>query len=82
MVEVKRYMRTDEVADRFGVHAQTLKNWWLTGRTCLVAWHPDHRICGKGLRFTVESVEEFERQGKVTPSGWDEPILGFPRHPQ
>ena len=72
MAEGKRYMRADEVAERFGVHVRTLKNWWLAGNTCLVAWHPDHRIGGKGLRFTTESVEAFERQGKVTPENWEE----------
>ena len=72
MVAKKRYQTIEEVAAVFGVHTRTIKNWWLSGKTCLVAWHPDHRIGGKGLRFTSESVDEFERQGKITPGTWED----------
>ena len=62
---VKRYMRIDEVAGRFNVSTRTVRRWWLSGRTCLDAWHPEHRIGSKGLRFTIESVDKFEVNGQI-----------------
>ena len=75
MTAKKRYMRIDEVAIRFDVTARTVRRWWLSGKTCLVAWHPDHRIGSKGLRFTVESVDEFERSGTIQPDDYDEATI-------
>ena len=68
---MKRYMRVDEVAAMFGVHVDTVKRWWKSGNTCLVAWHPTHKI-GRGLLFTVESVKSFETSGRVDPLNWNE----------
>lgn len=71
----KRYMRLDEVAERFGVTSRTVRRWWLSGKTCLKAWHPDHRIGSKGLRFTIESVEEFENGGMILPADFEEAAI-------
>lgn len=65
-------MRIDEVAERFSVHPRTVRNWWLSGKTCLQAWHPDHRLCSKGLRFSIQSVDEFEKRGLVSPGEWED----------
>lgn len=67
----KRYMRIDEVAEMFGVHVRTVKRWWESGKTCLVAWHPTHRIC-RGLLFSAESVRQFEATGQIFPENWIE----------
>lgn len=72
MAGMKRYMRIDEVAERFGVKARTVRRWWESGKTCLQAWHPDHRIGSKGLRFTTESVEAFETNGMMNPEEFTE----------
>lgn len=71
MSVTKRYLRIDEVAVMFGVHVRTVKRWWESGKTCLVAWHPSHRIC-RGLLFSVESVRQFEASGQVSPENWIE----------
>ena len=65
----KRYMRIDELAAMFGVTPRTIQNWWKSGETCLVAWHPSHRLC-RGLLFTSESVKQFEESGRVDPENW------------
>jgi hypothetical protein len=72
MAEMKRYLRIDEVAVRFGVQPRTVRRWWLSGKTCLRAWHPDHRIGSKGLRFIAESVDEFESDGMMLPENYKE----------
>jgi hypothetical protein len=69
---VKRYMRIDEVAGRFDVSTRTVRRWFLSGKTCLEAWHPAQRIGSKGLRFTVASVEEFEKRGLFSPLEWED----------
>ena len=63
----KRYMTVNEVAERFGVDPETVRNWWKSNLSCLQGWQPHHTIGKRGLRFTVESVEEFERTGMVGP---------------
>lgn len=72
MAEAKRYLRPDEVAKRFEVTVRTLMNWWKTGETCLEAWHPNHKIGGRGLLFTTESVILYEQTNKIDPSDWEE----------
>lgn len=72
MAAKKRYMRIDEVAERFRVHPRTIKRWWQSGKTCLKAWRPVHLIGSRGLFFTSESVDELERQGIVAPDKWEE----------
>ena len=74
MAGVKRYMRIDEVAVRFDVHVRTVRRWWLSGKTCLKAWHPDHRIGARGLRFTTESVDAFEAGGALLPEEYEDGI--------
>lgn len=69
MIISARYMRVDSVAKIFGVHPRTVKNWWKSGKTCLIAWHPTHKI-GNGLLFTVESVKQFEELGQVDELLW------------
>lgn len=68
----KRYMRIDEVADRFGVSSRTIRRWWLSGNTCLKAWCPDHRLGNKGLRFLADSVDAFEKGGILLPEEYEE----------
>ena len=65
---VKRYMRIDEVAGRFGVTTRTVRRWFLAGNTCLEAFRPAGCIGTRGIRFTIESVEQFERTGLVDPA--------------
>lgn len=64
---VKKYLRIDEVAQMFDVTPRTVRNWWISGQTCLQAWHPGGAIGGKGLRFTADSVTEFEKRGMKKP---------------
>ena len=67
-------MRPDEVAELFRVTVRTLMNWWKSGETCLVGWHPSHKVAGgKGLLFTSESVVAFQKQGQIAPEEWEEP---------
>jgi hypothetical protein len=68
---VKKYMRIDEVAERFSVTPRTVRNWWLSGHTCLQAWHPGGPVGTKGVRFTAESVEQFEKVGRIAPQDMD-----------
>lgn len=56
-----------QVAARFGVSTRTIHNWWKSGKTCLVAWQPYHLIGSRGVRFTKESVDEFERRSHIKP---------------
>jgi len=72
--KVKRYMTLVEVAARFGVHVRTIRRWWLSGKTCLKAWNPDHRIGSRGLRFTTESVDAFELSGVILPEEYEDGI--------
>lgn len=72
MSGMKRYMKPGEVAARFGVHVKTIRRWWLSGKTCLKAWHPDHRIGAKGLLFTTESVLQLESEGVLLPEEYEE----------
>ena len=69
---VKKYMRIDEVAQMFDVTPRTVRNWWLSGHTPLQAWHPGGPIGTKGIKFTAESVLEFEQRGKINPQDVDE----------
>lgn len=69
---VKKYLRIDEVAQMFDVTPRTVRNWWISGQTCLQAWHPGGAIGGKGLRFTAESVQQFEQRGMQQPQDADE----------
>lgn len=68
---MKRYMRIDEVAARFEVTPRTVRNWWLSGRTCLQAFCPEQQIGTRGLRFTAASVLEFEQRSLISPTQWD-----------
>lgn len=65
-----KYMSIGQVAARFGVSERTIKNWWLTGETCLELWRPHHLVGTSGIRFTRKSVDEFEEKGKQTPEEW------------
>lgn len=66
----EKYMAIGQVAARLGVSVRTVKNWWLSGKTCLEVWRPHHLVGGSGIRFTRKSVEEFEEKGKQTPEQW------------
>lgn len=67
-----KYMTIAQVAIRFGVSTRTVKNWWLSRRTCLEVWCPNHLIGTAGLRFTRKSVEVFEVQGHLKPDEYTE----------
>jgi len=61
------YITIGQVAQKLGVHPRTVKNYWMSGKTCLEVWCPSHLIGKTGLKFTRKSVEEFIRQGQVKP---------------
>lgn len=65
--ENRKYMSIGEVARRLGVSPRTVKNWWLSGGTCLQVWCPHHLLGSAGLRFTRKSVDDFEQKGNVKP---------------
>jgi transposase len=67
---VADYMTIGQVAMRFGVSVRTVKNWWLTGKTCLVVWRPHHLVGRSGISFTKKSVKEFEEKGQLKPEEW------------
>lgn len=69
---VKKYLRIDEVAQMFDVTPRTVRNWWISGHTCLQAWSPGGAIGTKGLRFTADSVLQFEQRGMRQPQDADE----------
>lgn len=71
MVGSRQYLTLTEVATRFDVHPSTFRRWWLSNKTCLKAWCPDHRIGKVGLRFLIASVEEFEKSGQVNPDDYE-----------
>ncbi len=77
MPEKKTRYRLDEAAARFGVSPRTFRRWWLSGETCLVAWRPSHKLgsTSKGLFFTAESIEEFDRSGFVSPEIYEDLLL-------
>lgn len=72
---VKRYMRIDEVAEIFEVTPRTVRNWWLSGKTCLQAFCPEQQIGSRGLRFTRESVQQFEQRSLISPEQWESPCM-------
>lgn len=63
----EKNMTIDQVAQRFGVSTRTIKNWWLSGRTCLEVFCPHHLIGRTGLKFTRKSVDEFAAKSRVKP---------------
>lgn len=63
-------MTISQVAQRLGVSARTVKNWWLSGKTCLEVWCPHHLVGKSGLRFSRASVDEFMEKGKQKPAEW------------
>lgn len=65
-------MSIGQVAQRLGVSPRTVKNWWLSGSTCLEMWCPHHLVGATGLRFTRKSVDEFEQKGTVKPDEYCE----------
>ena len=68
----KRYVSVNELALVCGVTPRTVRNWWNTGKTCLQAWHPDHRLGVKGLRFTKESADQFCNGNMINPGDGDQ----------
>ena len=57
LIAQKKYYTCDELAARYGVTIQTLKNWENDGRLV-----PDLRV-GKGcVRYSAAVVSEFERK--------------------
>lgn len=65
------YMTIGQLATRLGVSVRTVKNWWLSGKTCLEVWRPHHLVGSSGIRFTKKSVTRFEEIGRVKPCEWD-----------
>lgn len=63
----KRWRSVNEVALILGVSPRTVRRWWLSGRTCLQAWTPPGCESARSLRFTTESVEQFECEGRICP---------------
>ena len=57
LISKKKYYTCDELAVRYGVTIQTLKNWENDGRLV-----PDLRV-GKGcVRYSAAVISEFERK--------------------
>lgn len=73
----KTRYRLDEAAARFGVSPRTFRRWWLTGKTCLQAWRPSHKLgeASRGLFFTAESVDAFDKSGFITPEMYEDVLL-------
>ena len=67
-----KYITIGQLARKFEVSERTIKNWWLSGRTCLELFCPRHLIGSTGLRFTRKSVEVFEAECHVKPEEYTE----------
>ncbi len=68
----RKYMSIGQVAQRLGVSPRTVKNWWLSGSTCLEVWCPHHLVGSSGIRFIRKSVDDFEAKGNRKPEDYSE----------
>lgn len=57
----KKYMTVPEVAEYFSLSRSYIYEMVQLGR--LKAWHPDGIAGSRGLRVSVESVQDFEQAG-------------------
>lgn len=52
------HMNTKQVAERLGIHPQTLKNWRVTGKG------PAYLHVGKAIRYREQDVDLWEKANR------------------